>query len=204
VFERFTDRARRVLVLAQEEARLLGHDFIGTEHILLGLTHEGDSLAAQALELLGISLESVRTKVEETAGPASGRTVHSPPFTPGAKKVCELSFREALQLGHDYIGPEHILLGLIREGKGVAAQVLLGLGVDLQQVRATVVSMCGVKTGMETTTRPGVSAELSSPSNRLLIDFDRTRIPTVRTRASLRTGLSFASSAFFCMRMLSR
>ena len=124
MFERFTDRARRVLVLAQEEARLLNHSFIGTEHILLGLIHEGEGLAAKALESLGISLEAVREKVEETIGPAGSAPTGSPPFTPRAKKVLELSLREALQLGHNYIGTEHMLLGLVREGEGVAAQVL--------------------------------------------------------------------------------
>ncbi len=110
MFERFTDRARRVLVLAQEEARLLNHNFIGTEHILLGLIHEGEGVAAKALESLGISLEAVREKVEELIGPASGPSAGSPPFTPRAKKVLELSLREALQLGHNYIGTEHMLL----------------------------------------------------------------------------------------------
>jgi ATP-dependent Clp protease ATP-binding subunit ClpC len=121
VFERFTDRARRVLVLAQEEARLLNHSFIGTEHILLGLIHEGEGVAAKALESLGISLEAVREKVEETIGMAGTAPSGSPPFTPRAKKVLELSLREALQLGHSYIGTEHMLLGLVREGEGVAA-----------------------------------------------------------------------------------
>src|SRR5204862_605236 len=118
LFERFTDRARRVVVLAQEEARLLNHNFIGTEHILLGLIHEGEGVAAKALEQLGISLEAVREKVEETIGPAGSSTTGSPPFTPRAKKVLELSLREALQLGHNYIGTEHMLLGLVREGEG--------------------------------------------------------------------------------------
>ncbi|MGH8921240.1 MAG: Clp protease N-terminal domain-containing protein, partial [Actinomycetes bacterium] len=113
MFERFTDRARRVLVLAQEEARLLNHNFIGTEHILLGLIHEGEGVAAKALEQLGISLEAVREKVEETIGPAGTSPAGSPPFTPRAKKVLELSLREALQLGHNYIGTEHMLLGLV-------------------------------------------------------------------------------------------
>ena len=118
MFERFTDRARRVLVLAQEEARLLNHNFIGTEHILLGLIHEGEGVAAKALESLGISLEAVREKVEETIGPAGSSTTGSPPFTPRAKKVLELSLREALQLGHNYIGTEHMLLGPRPRGRG--------------------------------------------------------------------------------------
>ncbi len=112
-------------MLAQEEARLLNHSFIGTEHILLGLIHEGEGVAAKALESLGVSLEAVREKVEETIGLAGTAPTGSPPFTPRAKKVLELSLREALQLGHSYIGTEHMLLGLVREGEGVAAQVLV-------------------------------------------------------------------------------
>jgi len=150
LFERFTDRARRVLVLAQEEARLLNHSFIGTEHILLGLIHEGEGLAAKALESLGISLEAVREKVEETIGPAGTAPTGSPPFTPRAKKVLELSLREALQLGHNYIGTEHMLLGLVREGEGVAAQVLQSLGADLPRVRQQVIQLLSGYQGRET------------------------------------------------------
>ncbi len=128
-------------MLAQEEARLLNHNFIGTEHILLGLIHEGEGVAAKALESLGISLEAVREKVEETIGPAGSSTTGSPPFTPRAKKVLELSLREALQLGHNYIGTEHMLLGLVREGEGVAAQVLVSLGADLARVRQQVIQL---------------------------------------------------------------
>src|SRR5215213_648008 len=135
MFERFTDRARRVVVLAQEEARLLNHNYIGTEHILLGLIHEGEGVAAKALESLGISLEAVRAQVEEIIGHGGTAPSGHIPFTPRAKKVLELSLREALQLGHNYIGTEHILLGLIREGEGVAAQVLVKLGADLNRVR---------------------------------------------------------------------
>jgi ATP-dependent Clp protease ATP-binding subunit ClpC len=141
MFERFTDRARRVLVLAQEEARLLNHGFIGTEHILLGLIHEGDGLAAEALETLDISLEAVREAVEERIGPAGSAPTGPPPFTPRAKKVLELSLREALQMGHHYIGTEHMLLGIVREGEGVAAQVLIELGAELPRVRQTVVQL---------------------------------------------------------------
>ena len=139
VFERFTDRARRVLVFAQEEARLLNHNFIGTEHILLGLIHEGDGVAARALDDFDITLEAVRQKVEETIGMSGTLPTGSPPFTPRAKKVLELSLREALQLGHNYIGTEHILLGLVREGEGVAAQVLVSLGADLARLRQQVI-----------------------------------------------------------------
>ena len=135
MFERFTDRARRVVVLAQEEARLLNHNYIGTEHILLGLIHEGEGVAAKALESLSISLEGVRAQVEEIIGQGGSSPSGHIPFTPRAKKVLELSLREALQLGHNYIGTEHILLGLIREGEGVAAQVLVKLGADLSRVR---------------------------------------------------------------------
>src|ERR1017187_10273490 len=149
LFERFTDRARRVLVLAQEEARLLNHSFIGTEHILLGLIHEGEGVAAKALESLGISLEAVREKVEETIGPAGSAPSGSPPFTPRAKKVLELSLREALQLGHSYIGTEHMLLGLVREGEGVAAQVLVSLGADLGRVRQQVIQLMSGYQGKE-------------------------------------------------------
>ena len=141
MFERFTDRARRVVVLAQEEARLLNHNYIGTEHILLGLIHEGEGVAAKALESLGISLEAVRAQVEEIIGHGGTAPSGHIPFTPRAKKVLELSLREALQLGHNYIGTEHILLGLIREGEGVAAQVLVKLGADLSRVRQQVIQL---------------------------------------------------------------
>ncbi len=141
MFERFTDRARRVVVLAQEEARLLNHNYIGTEHILLGLIHEGEGVAAKALESLNISLEAVRNQVEEIIGHGSTAPSGHIPFTPRAKKVLELSLREALQLGHNYIGTEHILLGLIREGEGVAAQVLVKLGADLSRVRQQVIQL---------------------------------------------------------------
>ncbi|MBG0832877.1 Clp protease [Planomonospora sp. ID67723] len=143
MFERFTDRARRVVVLAQEEARRLSHNYIGTEHILLGLVGEDDGVAARALRSFDISLEQVRQDVEEIIGQGSrGPTGHIP-FTPRAKKVLELSLREALNLHHNYIGTEHILLGLIREGEGVAAQVLTGQGVRLEAVRAQVIELIG-------------------------------------------------------------
>ena len=141
MFERFTDRARRVVVLAQEEARLLKHHYIGTEHILLGLIHEGDGVAAKALESLGISLEAVRSQVEKIIGKGKSEPGSHIPFTPRAKKVLEFSLREALQLGHNYIGTEHILMGLIREGEGVAAQVLTKLGANLSRVRKEVINL---------------------------------------------------------------
>jgi DNA-binding CsgD family transcriptional regulator len=141
MFERFTDRARRVVVLAQEEARMLNHNYIGTEHILVGLIHEGEGAAAKALESLGIGLEAVRQQVEEIIGQGQQAPSGPIPFTPRVKKVLELSLREALQLGHQYIGTEHILLGLIREGEGVAAQVLVKLGADLNRVRQQVIQL---------------------------------------------------------------
>ena len=141
MFERFTDRARRVVVLAQEEARLLNHNYIGTEHILLGLIHEGEGVAAKALEQLGISLEAVRTQVEEIIGHGGSSPSGHIPFTPRAKKVLELSLREALQLGHNYIGTEHILLGLIHEGEGLAAQVLSEMEVELERTRQEIVEL---------------------------------------------------------------
>jgi ATP-dependent Clp protease ATP-binding subunit ClpC len=142
MFEKFTDRARRVVVRAQEEARTLNHDFIGTEHILLGLVGEGHGLAAKALESLGISLEAVRQRVEDAvpSGQYARPSGHIP-FTPRAKKVLELSLSEAKLLGHSYIGTEHILLGLLREGEGVAAQVLAALGADLDGVRERVIQL---------------------------------------------------------------
>jgi Clp amino terminal domain, pathogenicity island component len=138
MFERFTDRARRVVVLAQEEARLLDHNYIGTEHLLLGMIHEGEGVAAEALERLGVSLVAVRAEVERVIGRGKETPAAHIPFTPRAKKVLELSLREALNFGHNYIGTEHILLGLIREGEGVAAQVLTQLGADLDRVRQQV------------------------------------------------------------------
>jgi ATP-dependent Clp protease ATP-binding subunit ClpC len=149
LFERFTDRARRVLVLAQEEARELNHAFIGTEHILLGLIREGEGVAAKALDALGITFEAVREKVEEAIGANANPSPGSPPFTPRAKKVLELSLREALQLGHSYIGTEHMLLGLVREGDGVAAQVLVQLGADLSRVRQQVIQMMSGQPGKD-------------------------------------------------------
>jgi ATP-dependent Clp protease ATP-binding subunit ClpA len=141
MFERFTDRARRVVVLAQEEARMLNHNYIGTEHILLGLINEGQGVAAKALDDLGISLEDARGMVEQIIGQGQAAPTGHIPFTPRAKKVLELSLREALQLGHNYIGTEHILLGLIREGEGVAAQVLLQLGAEFARVRQVVIQL---------------------------------------------------------------
>ncbi len=168
MFERFTDRARRVVVLAQEEARLLNHNYIGTEHILLGLIHEGEGVAAKGLESLGINLEAVRHQVVEIIGQGSQAPSGHIPFTPRAKKVLELSLREALQLGHNYIGTEHILLGLIREGEGVAAQVLQKLGAELQKVRQTVIQLLSGVQGEEASgsgSHPSSSSRSSSQEN---------------------------------------
>ena len=174
MFERFTDRARRVVVLAQEEARLLNHNYIGTEHILLGLIHEGEGVAAKALESLGISLEAVRSQVEEIIGQGGSSPSGHIPFTPRAKKVLELSLREALQLGHNYIGTEHILLGLIREGEGVAAQVLVKLGADLSRVRQQVIQLLSGYSGPSgSQEKAGATAGGSgeqSPSGSLVLD----------------------------------
>jgi ATP-dependent Clp protease ATP-binding subunit ClpC len=168
MFERFTDRARRVVVLAQEEARMLNHNYIGTEHILLGLIHEGEGVAAKALESLGISLEGVRNQVEEIIGQGQQAPSGHIPFTPRAKKVLELSLREALQLGHNYIGTEHILLGLIREGEGVAAQVLVKLGADLNRVRQQVIQLLSGYQGKEPAAAGGPAE--GTPSTSLVLD----------------------------------
>ena len=168
MFERFTDRARRVVVLAQEEARMLNHNYIGTEHILLGLIHEGEGVAAKGLESLGISLEAVRAQVEEIIGQGQQAPSGHIPFTPRAKKVLELSLREALQLGHNYIGTEHILLGLIREGEGVAAQVLVKLGADLNRVRQQVIQLLSGYQGKETVAQGGPAE--GTPSTSLVLD----------------------------------
>jgi ATP-dependent Clp protease ATP-binding subunit ClpA len=184
MFERFTDRARRVVVLAQEEARMLNHDYIGTEHLLLGLIHEGQGVAARALESLGVSLEAVRQQVEEIIGqgqqePLSGHI----PFTPRAKKVLELSLREALQLGHNYIGTEHILLGLIHEGEGVAAQVLVKLGADFDRVRQQVVQLLHGHPGKEPTSAGAGPSERGLAADLLArIDAIESRLLAVEQR----------------------
>jgi ATP-dependent Clp protease ATP-binding subunit ClpC len=170
MFERFTDRARRVVVLAQEEARMLNHNYIGTEHILLGLIHEGEGVAAKALESLGISLEGVRQQVEEIIGQGQQAPSGHIPFTPRAKKVLELSLREALQLGHNYIGTEHILLGLIREGEGVAAQVLVKLGADLNRVRQQVIQLLSGYQGKEPAAAGTGAPGEAAPSTSLVLD----------------------------------
>ena len=175
MFERFTDRARRVVVLAQEEARMLNHNYIGTEHILLGLIHEGEGVAAKALESLDISLQGVREKVQEKIGPGQNAPSGHIPFTPRAKKVLELSLREALQLGHNYIGTEHILLGLIREGEGVAAQVLVEMNADLNKVRQQVIQLLSGYSGGNQGEKAGAgvgqgSSQEGAPSGSVVLD----------------------------------
>ena len=170
MFERFTDRARRVVVLAQEEARMLNHNYIGTEHILLGLIHEGEGLAAKALENLDISLVAVREQVQEIIGQGQQAPTGHIPFTPRAKKVLEYSLREGLQLGHTYIGTEHILLGLIREGEGVAAQVLVKLGADLNRVRQQVIQLLSGYQGKGEPAAAGAGPSEGTPSSSLVLD----------------------------------
>jgi len=167
MLERFTDRARRVVKLAEEEARMLNHNYIGTEHILLGLIHEGEGVGAKALESLGISLEAVRQQVEEIIGQGQQVPSEEIPFTPRAKKVLELSLRESLQLGHTYIGTEHILLGLIREGDGVAAQVLVKLGAALNQVRQQVITLVSGQQPQPDRLLPQASAPVTGVQARL-------------------------------------
>ncbi|AWB87263.1 ATP-dependent Clp protease ATP-binding subunit [Mycetocola zhujimingii] len=170
MFERFTDRARRVVVLAQEEAKMLNHNYIGTEHILLGLIHEGEGVAAKALESLGISLDAVREQVQDIIGQGQQQPTGHIPFTPRAKKVLELSLREALQLGHNYIGTEHILLGLIREGEGVAAQVLVKLGADLNRVRQQVIQLLSGYQGKEAAPVGGNTTETTAQGGSQILD----------------------------------
>jgi ATP-dependent Clp protease ATP-binding subunit ClpC len=168
MFERFTDRARRVVVLAQEEARMLGHNHIGTEHILLGLVREGEGVAAKALESLGISLEAVRQQVEEIIGQDRQAPSGHIPLTPRTKKVLELSLGEALQLGHNYIGTEHILLGLIGEGEGVAVQVLVKLDTDPGRIRRQVIQLLQGSQGTEPAAA-GAPSE-TPPSTSVILD----------------------------------
>ncbi len=170
MFERFTDRARRVVVLAQEEAKMLNHNYIGTEHILLGLIHEGEGVAAKALESLGISLDAVREQVQDIIGQGQQQPTGHIPFTPRAKKVLELSLREALQLGHNYIGTEHILLGLIREGEGVAAQVLVKLGADLNRVRQQVIQLLSGYQGKEQVQVGGANEQQAAQGGSQILD----------------------------------
>ena len=148
MFERFTERARQVIVLAQEEARVLHHTHIGTEHLLLGLLREQEGVAAQALAALGVTLEDARTRVRATVGVGDHATHGQIPFTPRAKRVLELALREARALAHGYIGTEHLLLGLVREESGVASRILLAFGADAERVRAEVAPLLGRPGGL--------------------------------------------------------
>ena len=180
MFERFSDGARRVVVLSQEEARLLNHNYIGTEHILLGLVHEDEGVAATALESLNIRLDAVRRQVEEIIGQGGSPPSGHIPFTPRAKKVLELSLREALELGHNYIGTEHILLGLVREGEGVACEVLVKLGADLAKVRARVLQLVAESSG------PGTGGWIFRPSSELTAVLDEAhRVAEARGEAEV-------------------
>ena len=165
MFERFTEKAIKVIMLAQEEARRLGHNFVGTEQVLLGLIGEGTGVAAKTLKSMGVNLKDARTEVEKIIGRGSGFVAVEIPFTPRAKRVLELSWDEARQLGHNYIGTEHLLLGLIREGEGVAARVLENLGVDLNKVRSNVVKMLGESKPASSSTGSSTSSSSSSSSS---------------------------------------
>jgi ATP-dependent Clp protease ATP-binding subunit ClpC len=183
MFERFTDRARRVVVLAQDEARRLDHNYIGTEHILLGLIRESEGVAAKALESLGISLDAVRQQVEQIIGRGQQAPSGHIPFTPRAKKVLELSLRESVQLGHTYIGTEHILLGLIREGDGVAAQVLVKLGADLNRVRQQVIQLLHGRRAEEPVSAEAAAQELRlQPGVRIRLEAVEQRLAAIEQR----------------------
>jgi ATP-dependent Clp protease ATP-binding subunit ClpC len=203
MFERFTDRARRVVVLAQEEARMLNHNYIGTEHILLGLIHEGEGVAAKALESLSISLGAVREQVQEIIGQGQQAPSGHIPFTPRAKKVLELSLREALQLGHNYIGTEHILLGLIREGEGVAAQVLVKLGADLNRVRQQVIQLLSGYQGKEPVTSGGQQQE-GTPAGSVVLDQFGRNLTQAAREAKLDPVIGRAHEMERVMQVLSR
>jgi ATP-dependent Clp protease ATP-binding subunit ClpC len=180
MFEKFSDRARRVIVLSQEEARLLNHNYIGTEHILLGLVHEDEGVAARALRSLDVRLDAVRGEVEEIIGQGGSPPSDHIPFTPRAKKVLELSLREAIQLGHNYIGTEHILLGLVREGEGVACEVLVKLGADLPKVRARVLQLVAESSGQ------GTGGWIFRPSSELTAVLDEAhRVAEARGEAEI-------------------
>jgi ATP-dependent Clp protease ATP-binding subunit ClpC len=180
MFEKFSDRARRVVVLSQEEARLLNHNYIGTEHILLGLVHEDEGVAARALRSLDVRLDAVRGEVEEIIGQGGSPPSEHIPFTPRAKKVLELSLREAIQLGHNYIGTEHILLGLVREGEGVACEVLVKLGADLPKVRARVLQLVAESSGQ------GTGGWIFRPSSELTAVLDEAhRVAEARGEAEV-------------------
>jgi hypothetical protein len=185
MFERFTDRARRVVVLAQEEAMRFDHNYIGTEHLLLGLLREEQGVAAVALAAVGVELEAVRVRLEEAVGRGTDPQSGHIPFTPRAKKVLELSLREALQLGHNYIGTEHILLGLIREGKGLAAELIVGFGVPPSRLRAQVIGllrdMPAPMRAAEQVAR-GVAAVIPGRGERGLVSNFRAQLKSIESR----------------------
>jgi ATP-dependent Clp protease ATP-binding subunit ClpC len=165
MFQRFTDRARRVLVLAQEEARDLASAFIGTEHLLLGLIREREGVAAEVMGTLGVTYELVREKVQESSETIAEPSSGSPPFTPRVKKVLEFSLRESLQLGHSYVGTEHLLLGLLREGNGEATRILDGLNIDMTRLRTLVIERISGQVGPDSEAR-NVLVEFETDSER--------------------------------------
>ncbi|MCK4961360.1 MAG: NDP-hexose 4-ketoreductase, partial [Anaerolineales bacterium] len=166
MFNRFTERARKVIILAKEEAKRFNHDYIGTEHILLGLIREGEGVASAVLQNMGLSLDKIRLEIEKLVQPGPATVVSGDiPFTPRAKRVVELSMEEARGLGHNYIGTEHLLLGLLREGEGMAAQVLLGLGLDLDKVRNEVLELLGQGIpGQQAQAGPGTKVKSKTPA----------------------------------------
>jgi ATP-dependent Clp protease ATP-binding subunit ClpC len=185
MFERFTERSRRVVVLAQEEARMLDHNYIGSEHILLGLIHEGAGIAAQAIESTGLTLAAARAEVERTIGRGGSTPTGHIPFTPRAKKVLELALREALALKKSYIGPEHILLGMIREGGGFGAEILTRLAVPLPVLRVQVMELAAAEPSGPNeplgaqwlpAVAPGAEAVLAGRTRVVLSDAAETRM----------------------------
>ena len=184
MFERFTERARQVVVLAQDESRTLGHDYIGTEHILLGLLREQEGLAAHVLESLDLTTEEVRAQVVSIVGQGEAAATGQIPFTPHAKETLEFSLREALALGHDWIGTEHVLLGLVRVTDGVAARILLDFGADADTVRNEVIRM------MSGPGRHVSGADPVLPGSRF------ARAPEPSQRAPLVLGLVISATAF--------
>jgi ATP-dependent Clp protease ATP-binding subunit ClpC len=184
VFERFTERARQVVVLAQDESRTLGHDYIGTEHILLGLLREQEGLAARVLESFDLTTEEVRAEVVSIVGLGEAAATGQIPFTPHAKKALEFSLREALSLGHDYIGTEHVLLGLVRADDGVAARILLDVGADANTIRNEVIRMMSGPGHRVSGAEPVMPGSLFAPA------------PEPSHRAPLVLGLLISATSF--------
>ncbi|MEE1649454.1 ATP-dependent Clp protease ATP-binding subunit [Brachybacterium sp. J144] len=202
MFERFTDRARRVVVLAQDEARLLNHNYIGTEHILLGLIHENEGVGAKALEALGVTLDAVREQVRDIIGEGNQTPSGHIPFTPRAKKVLELSLREALQLGHNYIGTEHILLGLLREGEGTAVKVLSRLKAEPSAVRQEVIERLSGYQGKEPATAGGPAE--GQPAGSLVLDQFGRNLTQAAREGKLDPVIGREAEAERVMQVLSR